>query len=292
MDFRAIAMGVVFSLMWSSAFATARIIVASAPPLMALSVRFLISGMIAVIVARALGQSWRLTRPLLRSVVILGLCQNALYLGLNFVAMQSIEASLASIIASSMPLIVALLGWLWQGEKVAPLGLVGLCAGFFGVAIIMAGRVSGGADPMSIGLCFVGATALAIATLTVRTVSSGGNLLMIVGLQMLVGSVALGMISVFTETAHLNPSLKFLAAFSYQIVIPGLAATFLWFTLVARVGPVKASTFHFLNPFFGLIIAAAVLGETIRALDMLGVAIAAAGILAVQMSRMHIARTS
>ena len=287
MDIRAILMGIAFSLMWSSAFATARIIVAAAPPLMALSVRFLISGLIAVIIARALGQSWRLTRPLIRSVVIFGLCQNALYLGLNFVAMQSIEASLASIIASSMPLIVALLGWLWQGEKVGPTGVLGLCAGFVGVALIMGGRVSGGADPAAIGLCVLGATALAIATLTVRSVSSGGNLLMIVGLQMLVGSVTLGVIAAFTETVQIDPSLKLLLAFVYQLLIPGLAATVLWFTLVARVGAVKASTFHFLNPFFGLMIAAALLGEKVLPLDMLGVAIAAMGILAVQMSRLR-----
>ncbi len=284
-DFYAMAMGIAFSLMWSSAFATARIIVAAAPPLMALSVRFLISGLIAVIIARALGQSWRLTRPLMRSVVIFGLCQNALYLGLNFVAMQHIEASLASIIASSMPLIVALLGWLWQGEKVGPLGLVGLCAGFVGVALIMGGRVSGGADPMSIGLCIIGATALAVATLTVKSASSGGNLLMIVGLQMLVGSATLGVVSAFTETPHVTPSLALVVAFLYQLLIPGLAATVLWFTLVARVGPVKASTFHFLNPFFGITIAALLLHEKVGVLDMLGVSIAATGILAVQMSR-------
>lgn len=291
MDIRAIFMGIAFSLMWSSAFATARIIVAAAPPLMALSVRFLISGLIAVIIARALGQSWRLTRPVIRSVIIFGLCQNALYLGLNFVAMQSIEASVASIVASSMPLIVALLGWLWQGEKVGPLGLLGLCAGFAGVALIMGGRVSGGADPVAIGLCVVGATGLAVATLTVRSVSSGGNLLMIVGLQMLVGSITLGVIAAFTETVTVDPSVRLLVAFTYQLLVPGLAATILWFTLVARVGAVKASTFHFLNPFFGLIIAAGVLGEKILPLDMLGVAIAAAGILAVQMSRLRVVAT-
>ena len=287
MDLRAILMGVIFSLMWSSAFATARIIVAAAPPLLALSARFLISGLIAVIIARAFGQSWRLTGPVLRSVIIFGLCQNALYLGLNFVAMQRIEASLAAIIASSMPLIVALLGWVWRGEKVGPLGLAGLCAGFVGVALIMGGRVSGGADPVSIGLCVIGATALAVATLTVKSVSSGGNLLMIVGLQMLVGSITLGAVSALTETPQIEPSPLLLLAFSYQLLIPGLAATLLWFTLVARVGAVKASTFHFLNPFFGITIAALLLHEKIAPLDVLGVAIAAAGILAVQMSRLR-----
>ena len=62
MDIRAILMGLAFAVMWSSAFTSARIIVADASPLMALSARYLISGLIGVGVALALGQTWRLTR--------------------------------------------------------------------------------------------------------------------------------------------------------------------------------------------------------------------------------------
>ena len=43
-------MGMAFSVMWSSAFATARVIVTYAPPLWALTIRFAISGLIAGIV--------------------------------------------------------------------------------------------------------------------------------------------------------------------------------------------------------------------------------------------------
>ena len=81
MDIRAIFMGLAFALMWSSAFASARIIVTSAPPLASLSLRFLISGVLAIVIARALGQTMTLTRAQWRGVVIFGLCQNALYLG-------------------------------------------------------------------------------------------------------------------------------------------------------------------------------------------------------------------
>ena len=285
MDVRALLLGTVFAAMWSSAFATARVIVAHAPPLAALSVRFLISGLVAVLIARALGQSWRLHPAQARAVVLFGLCQNALYLGLNFVAMRSVEASLAAIIAASMPLIAAVLAWAVFRERVPKLGVLGLTAGFVGVGLVMGTRLSGGADPLAVGLCVLGALALSVATLTIRGASAGGNLMMVVGLQMLVGSVALGLVSAFTETLYLRPSPAFLAAFAYQIIVPGLTATLIWFALVDRIGTTRASTFHFLNPFFGLAIAAALLGEAIRPLDILGVVIAMAGILAVQMSR-------
>jgi drug/metabolite transporter (DMT)-like permease len=287
MDVKAIALGLAFAVMWSSAFASARIILMDAPPLWSLALRFAISGGLAVGVARILGQSWRLPPAQTRAVVIFGLCQNALYLGLFFVAMQKIEASLASIIASSMPLIVAGLGWGFRGERVAPLGIVGLVAGFAGVALIMGSRLQGGADLMSVGLCVIGATALAVATLSVRGASAGGNLLMVVGLQMLVGSAALAVVALLTEPLAFTPTLRLATAFAYQILVPGLAATLIWFHLIGRIGAVKASAFHFLNPFFGVGIAALLLGETITGLDMIGVAIAAGGILAVQLARIR-----
>ena len=285
MDIRALVLGTIFAAMWSSAFATARVIVAHAPPLAALSVRFLISGLLAVAVARALGQTWRLPPAQLRAVVLFGLCQNAAYLGLNFVAMQWVEGSLAAIIAAAMPLIAAALSWALFRERIPPLGLIGLAAGFVGVGLIMGARLSGGADPLGVALCALGALALAVATLTIRGASAGGNLLMVVGLQMLVGSVALGAISAMTETLSVTWSPAFVAAFAYQIAVPGLAATLIWFALVGRIGSTRAATFHFLNPFFGVAIAAALLGEAIRPLDILGVVIAMGGILAVQLSR-------
>lgn len=285
----AIVMGVAFALMWSSAFATGHVIVAAAPPLTALTVRFAISGLIAVAVARALGQTWNLPGgwrgPQARAVMIFGLCQNALYLGLNFTAMQSTEASLAAIIASAMPLLVAGLGFAFTGDRTGPLGLLGLCAGFFGVALIMGARLTQGADPAGIALCVAGAFAAAVATLTVRGASGGGNLLMIVGLQMLVGCVLLAPPALLFERHSVAVSPELIAAFAYQIVVPGLAATLTWFWLVKRIGAIRASTYHFLNPFFGVGIAALLLGEAIGVLDIVGVTIAAAGILAVQMSR-------
>ena len=287
MDVKAMVLGLAFAVMWSSAFASARVILMDAPPLWSLALRFAISGGLAVGVARILGQSWRLPPAQTRAVVIFGLCQNALYLGLFFVAMQKIEASLASIIASSMPLIVAGLGWGFRGERVAPLGIVGLVAGFAGVALIMGSRLQGGADLMSVGLCVIGATALAVATLSVRGASAGGNLLMVVGLQMLVGSAALAVVALLTEPFAFIPTLRLATAFAYQILVPGLAATLIWFHLIGRIGAVKASAFHFLNPFFGVGIAALLLGETITGLDMIGVAIAAGGILAVQLARIR-----
>lgn len=284
MDIRAILMGLAFAVMWSSAFTSARVIVEHAPPLTALAVRFLLAGMIGIAIAFALGQRANLTRRQWFGVVVFGVCQNALYLGLNFVAMQTIEASLAAIIASTMPLMVALVGWLFMGQRIRPLGIAGLAAGIVGVTIIMGSRMQAGVDLYGLALCVVGVFSLTVATLAALGASSGGNVLMIVGLQMVVGSAALAIPASF-ETFEVVWTWQFIVAFVYTMFVPGLLATLVWFHLVGRIGAVKASTFHFLNPFLGVAIAAFLLGERLGALDVLGVAVIAAGILAVQLSK-------
>ena len=285
MDIRSLVMGLGFALMWSSAFSSARIIVANAPPLGALSIRFLISGIIGVLIARWLSQTFQLTKAQWKATAIFGIFQNALYLGLNFFAMQTIEASLASIIASSMPLMVAFSGWIIFRDRLSSLGALGLFLGFFGVAVIMGVRIKIGADPFGIVLCLLGAAALTIATLSVRGASAGGSVMMIVGLQMIVGSICLGFVSLVFEDMTVTWGWPFVLAFIYTTLVPGLLATFIWFKLVNRVGAIKAATFHFLNPFFGVVIANIILDEALSSRDFIGVFIITCGILAVQLSK-------
>jgi drug/metabolite transporter (DMT)-like permease len=288
MDIRAVALGLVFALIWSSAFTSARIIVEAAPPLTALSLRFFLSGLLAVGIAAAMGQTLRLSRAQWRAVLVFGVCQNALYLGLNFVAMQTVEASLAAIIASAMPLLVAASNWGLFQERLPAMGIAGLLAGFAGVAIIMAARFNGGADAFGVTLCLIGVVALTAATLAVKSAASdGANLLMVIGLQLLVGSVALLPPALALETVAVAWSWQLVAAFAYTTLMPGLAATFFWFKLVQRIGATRAATFHFLNPFFGVAIAAVLLGEGLTLADAVGVVVIAAGILAVQLARVR-----
>ncbi|MEM9031798.1 MAG: DMT family transporter [Pseudomonadota bacterium] len=285
MDIRALGMGIAFSFMWASAFTSARIIVADAAPIHALAIRFLISGLLGVAIARSLGQAWPASRMQWRAIAVFGLCQNAAYLGLNFVAMQWVEASLATIIASSLPLLVAAALWIFWRERPGFVGLLGLFAGFAGVALIMGTRLNAGVDPLGVGLCGIGALALTLATLSVRGASTGGGVLMAVGLQMLVGSAILFVLAGFLETPRVDPSWRLLAAFIYTILVPGLLATWVWFMLVHRIGETRAATFHFLNPVFGVAVAAMLLGERLGVWDLVGVVIVTGAILAVQLSR-------
>lgn len=285
MDIRAIGLGLAFVILWSSAFSSARIIVADAPAIAALSVRFLLAGVIGVGLAKVLGQGWHFTRAQWRGIVVFGLCQNTLYLGLYFYAMRSVEASLASVLASSMPLFVALLSVVFMKARLNLLAVIGLSLGFLGVILIMGSRLARGSDPVGLFLCVVGVLALAVATLTVQKTDAGDRILMVVGLQSLIGALPLIALSPLVDDYAMNMSTELVIAMIYTTLMPGLLATWIWFKLVARIGTVRASAYHFLNPFFGVAIAAVILSEAITMWDFFGVATVMLGIWAVQLSK-------
>ena len=291
MDFRSILMGISFSFIWSSAFTSAKILVTAASPLMVLSLRFFISGLLGIALARVLGQKIKLNKGEWTVVVIIGISQNAIYLAFNFIAMHWIEASLAAIIASLLPLVVAAVCWIFMGEKTGLKGMLGLTVGFGGVLVIMLDKLSSSNAYLGMTLCLIAVAALAGATLYVgRMMSLNKNVVMIVGLQMLVGSLTLFPFSLIFETWSIEWSTSFVLAFLYTTLVPGLFGTLIWFFLVRRIGPVKAATFHFLNPFFGVLVAALILSEPLSMSDGIGVTIIMAGILLVQLSRKKIAK--
>ena len=285
MDFRSIFLGILFSVIWSSAFTSARILMTSAPPFLVLSLRFLISGILAIAIARMLGQSFNLSKQEWIGIFIFGFCQNVLNLGLNFVALQWIDASMAVIIASMLPLVVAVISWFFFVDKPGIIGVFGLVAGMSGVLVIMIDRTGDQTKLLGVLLCAVALLALAGATLLLGNFfRSNKNILMIVGLQMLVGFIFLLPLTILFEKWLINWSMIFILSFIYQILMPGVLGTLIWFLLVKRIGATKSAAFHFLNPFFGVLIAAAILAEKISLKDGIAVVIIMTGILAVQIS--------
>ena len=285
MDFRSVLMGILFSIIWSSAFTSARILMSNAPPFLVLSLRFLISGILGIAIARLLGQNFNLSKQEWFAVVIIGFCQNVLYLGLNFVALQWIDASMAVIIASLLPLVVATISWTVLGEKPSFIGTLGLVVGISGVMIIMIDKTGDQTKLLGVLLCSVALLALAGATLLLGIYfRSNKNVLMIVGLQMFVGCIILLPCTIILEKWLINWSMIFIISFVYQILMPGVLGTLIWFLLVRRIGATKATAFHFLNPFFGVLIAAAILVEPLSLKDVIAVVIIMIGILVVQLS--------
>ncbi len=286
MGLKSVIMGLGFVILWSSAFTSAKIIVQYSPPLLILSVRFFITGGLGLLLANLFFEKISLTKKEWYSLVAFGLCQNTVYLGCNFIAMGSIDAFLAAIIASMLPILVAIFSWVMKIEKIGFTGIVGMLFGILGCLIILKDKVMIPSNLFGMLFCLIGATALAVATLLVKNTTSKENqILRIVSIQMLVGGLPLIFLSLIFEVWEITFSTSFIIAFFYTCFFPGLLATIIWFNLVRKEGAIRASAFHFLNPPMGVLIASLVLAESIKTLDIFGIVILMIAIYLIYKSR-------
>ena len=88
---------------------------------------------------------------------------------------------------------------------------------------------------------------------------------------MVVGGLPLLLLSLIFEEWTINFSNSFIIAFIYTCFFPGLIATMIWFNLVKRIGVIMASSFHFLTPPTGVVIAYIVLNEKVNINDIFGI---------------------
>ena len=272
MELKHILLGVGFALIWASAFPSAKIAVQFWPPFLFLFFRFSLAGLFSIILGAYLGQSFKFDKRSLLLIFVFGLIQNGLYLGLIFLALTKIDANVSVIIASILPLTVAFFSWIFFKTKMSLLGLCGLVVGLFGVLLIMLQRVEREYEMFGIALCLLGLLATTFSTLIITKINiNKNNILIVVGLQMLAGSLFLLPLSYFLEVWTVSFSITFLFTFLYIAAFPGIIGPVIWFYLQKEIGAVKYSSFHFLVPFFGIGISYCVLGETLTLTDMIGV---------------------
>jgi len=104
-----------FCLLWSYAFVAGKIGVTHCPPLILLAARFSLAG-ILILGATLIRGDWSLSWRDTAIFAVLGIANNALYLGLGYTGLQSVSAGLGGLIVSANPVFTAALAALLLGE--------------------------------------------------------------------------------------------------------------------------------------------------------------------------------
>jgi drug/metabolite transporter (DMT)-like permease len=269
-----------FCLLWSSAFAVSKIALADCPPLLLLTIRFLVAGAIALIGAAAFRANWRLTWRDALLLAAIGIFNNALYLGFNYSGMRTVSAGLTALITSTNPVLTSLLAACFLGEQMTGRKIVGLVLGVAGVALIVESRVaSGTASTAGIGFVVAGLMSLVGGTILFKRFAPSAHLAVGNGVQMLAGGLALTPFAfAFESVSEIVPTWRLFAALAYLILCCSVIAYLLWFRLLTVFGATAASSYHFLMPPLGMLFGWILLGEHVEARDLLGVLPVAVGI--------------
>jgi drug/metabolite transporter (DMT)-like permease len=284
----------VFCLLWSFAFVAGKIGVTDCPPLILLAARFSLAGVLILGISAVRRDRWSLSWRDAAVFAVLGVANNALYLGLGYTGLQTVSAGLGGLIVSVNPVFTAGLAALFLGEPLTGRKVAGLALGILGVTLIVWHRISVGTDSLH-GILFTLASlaSLVAGTILFKVLAPKGSLWLGNGVQNLAaGIVLLPVAAHFASVEDIVPSARLLGAFAFLVLGGSILASRLWFHLLRVCGATAASAYHFLMPPLGMLFAWMVLGEHVEVKDLLGIAPVALGIYLVTRPSVATARPS
>ena len=271
---------ILICLLWSFAFVAGKIGVTDCPPLILLAGRFSLAGILILGASAFRADAWKLSWREIAIFAILGVANNALYLGLGYTGLKSVSAGLGGLIVSANPVFTAALAALFLGEVLTWRKMVGLLLGIAGVAFIVWHRMSVGTDSLH-GILFTLASLASIVAGTVlfKLFAPKGSLWIGNGIQNLAAGIVMTPIAfTFANASEIVPSLRLGLAFAFLVLGGSILAYFLWFHLLKVCGATAASAYHFLMPPLAMLFAWLVLGEQVAFRDLLGILPVALGI--------------
>ena len=264
---------VTFCLLWSSAFAASKAALIDCPPLLLVTARCLLAGGLTLAIAAARPGAWRVSPRDFGVLILLGLANNAIYLGLNNLAMQSVAAGVTALIASANPVLTAVLASVVLGDRMTWRKATGLGLGVVGVAIIVQHRIAIGADaPVGIAFAVAALVAIVIGTILFKRLRPGSSLWIGNGIQNLVAGLAVAPFAfAFESVSDVVPTWRLLCAVTFLVLFVSIVAYVIWFHLLTVIGPSAASAYHFLMLPLGVLFGWVLLAEHVELSDLTGI---------------------
>jgi drug/metabolite transporter (DMT)-like permease len=297
---------------WGSTYLAIRYAVATLPPFLMAGSRFLLAGLLMLLVLRWRGvplpswsQWWRL-----------GLVGLFLFLGGNGIvawAEQDIDSGLAALLVSLLPLWLIVLDWLWAGGPRPSLrGLSGVALGVLGTAVLLApptlfgtaapaGEVAStpAADRFTLlaSLLLVLASLLwAIGSIYLKTFARPASVFMSAACQMLGGGLGLLLFSAllgeWRDFELAQVSLLSLGGFAYLMVFGSMVAISSYVWLLQNASASSVSTYAFVNPVVALLLGWLLADEPLTLPILLGAAIILLGVVLVVLTPAGVRRGS
>ena len=274
--------------LWGASYIFIRILVPAIGPWGMVGARMVISGVAAYAVLRAAGLPWG-DKKLLRHYFITAFLASFLAQGLIASAAQTLNAATLAILNSCAPLFSALMLFAFFGELLAARRACGLLLGVAGVAMVV------GFAPLpftsGVVLAFAGAVAAAAcyAYSSIHTARrlSGRPALELALMQCVFASV-LALPMALPELAQGAWSVKVLIALAVLSLACTTFASWLFYGLIQRTGPVVTMSAMYLLPAFSLMWGWLFLDETIAPLQLAGFGVIVMALLLVAGRRQNV----
>jgi drug/metabolite transporter (DMT)-like permease len=220
--------------------------------------------------------------PVLAALSFMGI---AAYNTLSYIGLQTTTATNAALFNSSMPMFIALLAWLCLRETLTRSQAIGVAVSLCGVLVIVARGAWTVLTHMHFtpgDLWFLSATVLwAAYTIVLRWRPMELSPLALMGALVLFGVPMLLPIYLWelSTGAGFELNARTAATLAYYGTLPSIAAYQCWNRGVVALGASRAGLYVHLIPVFAALLAFVVLGESLYAFHLPGIALIATGLL-------------
>lgn len=293
---RLILMVLPFAL-WGTAMAAMKPLLVEGSPWLVASLRLLPAGLLLLLVATGLGQSWKVARADWGWLLLFAAVDGALFQSLLARGLVQTGAGLGSVLIDSQPLLVALLARSLFGEAINPVGWLGLLLGLVGIlclglppAVLRHWWLEG---PEALGVrswgngelwMLAAAGAMAVGTILCRYATRHSDALAVTGWHMVIGSLPL--LAAVVLAPALQPSANASvslwpawggvqwALMAYASILGGSVAYGLFFWFASRGDLTGFTSLTFLTPVFALLCGLLLLHERLGSSQWLGAALA------------------
>jgi drug/metabolite transporter (DMT)-like permease len=287
----ALALGVVYGV-WGSTYLAIRVAVEGMPPFLMAGLRFLVASGIMLLAGLAARHPW----PTWRQIGWAAVVGQFLLVGGNGMvvwAERVISSGMAALLVASVPLWIVLIEAVVPGgTRPRALGVMGICLGFVGVALLMGPDLTHGAQSSlaASGLVVLGALLWAIGTLIGRRVllpSSGIYNSAFTMLSGALGFFVAALLAAEPAQAHWSAvPMNAWLALAYLVVFGSCVAFSAYTWLVQRIRPDLLATYAYVNPAVAVVLGALILHERVDAWILGGAALIIASVaLVIQGSR-------
>ena len=271
--------------LWSANFVIARGIQGQLPPLAMAFWRWTFA--FIVLLPFAGTPLWRQRAVIARNwkvLVLLGVLGAGSFNTLVYIGLGSTTATNALLLNSSIPVLIAGIGWLFMAQKVGLRQATGILVSLCGVAtIIFRGEA---AQLLALHFTsgdiwvFAAMVVWAVYTLLLKRRPADLEPLPFLAVTLLVGAAANlpFYLAELGAGAQAKWTVASFAAIGYFGIFPSVIAYLFWNRAVAEVGPTRSGIFIHLMPVFGTLLAILFLGESFHAYHAVGFALILAGI--------------
>jgi drug/metabolite transporter (DMT)-like permease len=262
----------VLAAIWGGSFPFMRVVAPVLGPLWTAEVRVGVAGVAMLLFMIVSGRAMHF-RLNWKQYLVLGTMTSALPFALFSYAALTLPAGYSAIVNASSPLWGALAGAVLLGEKLTPRKTAGLLIGIAGVAfLVRLGPAQFSPQVMlAVAACVGAAICYGLSGIISKKISSGiAPPLMATGSQLAASLVLLPFLPLSPVLGEVTP---FIVAMGCSLALLCSAiAYFIYFRLIADIGPTKALTVTFLIPLFALLWGALFLQEAVNLNTIIGCA--------------------